>query len=92
MQNRRLQQDIDDLKQRLALMRMTAPPDDDEKQEIIEWLTNQIQLPQYIETFVSTGYDTWDEIKKLTTIKKLAEIGITKLGHQLQIKEHIDKL
>lgn len=55
-----------------------------------EWL-NVIKMERYIDTFVSAGFSSMDQILRLT-IKDLDTLGITLLGHQKKIMNSVQTL
>eukprot|EP01083_Nonionella_stella_P271076 918242_1 len=59
---------------------------------LASWLEHEVQLPQYLSKFLKHGYDNLRAIKMIRTSNQLANIGITKLGHQILILEAIHQV
>eukprot|EP01083_Nonionella_stella_P271075 918241_1 len=66
--------------------------DDFDRSLLVSWLENEVKLPQYLSKFLTNGYDNLRAIKMITNESQLANIGITKLGHQMLILEAIRKV
>merc|ERR1712129_402390 len=65
---------------------------DAKKTKIKQWLTETVELPQYLDTFITNGFESMDFIKAIPNREELTEIGITTKGHQLRIMSAIQKL
>eukprot|EP01083_Nonionella_stella_P107771 312559_1 len=59
---------------------------------IMQWLTDEVHLPQYLECFVQNGYDKMVFIRDIADKNQLKEIGIEKSGHQTRILAQIQLL
>eukprot|EP01083_Nonionella_stella_P123597 372461_1 len=66
--------------------------EDDEVLEIRQWLTDQVQLGQYLTNFVENGYEKMEFIQDISTKNELHEIGVTKCGHQVRLIKQIQLL
>eukprot|EP01084_Bolivina_argentea_P319660 554452_1 len=55
------------------------------------WLTNELELPEYIDVFVENGYDDLNVILKTMSDDELKEIGINKRGHRKKIMLFINE-
>ena len=53
-----------------------------EKDELKMWLTDTVQLPQYLHIFIENGYDTMKFLHEIDDISELEEIGITNEKHR----------
>ena len=49
-------------------------------------------LTQYLDNFITNGYDSLDIIKEITKKEELNEIGIHLKGHQKKILNEIQRL
>ena len=67
-----------------------AQPDITNFGSVEEWL-NVIKMERYIDTFLSAGYTSMDQILRLT-VKDLDTLGITLLGHQKKIMNSVQTL
>ena len=63
----------------------------DHEKEVRTWLLTNVAMPQYIDNFISNGFDDLSVIKEMT-INELDIIGIKKLGHKMKLLQHIRKL
>eukprot|EP01083_Nonionella_stella_P008911 25806_1 len=59
--------------------------------EAEEWLCNTVKLPQYLDAFVSNGFELLSDIQEIDN-ETLKEVGISKLGHQKRLMREIAKL
>ena len=57
---------------------------DESRQEVQQWLTDKVKLPQYFQVFVQQGFDELESIKDVTK-DDLVAMGIDKVGHQRKI-------
>eukprot|EP00488_Nonionellina_sp_1-RS-2012_P001327 TRINITY_DN2132_c0_g1_i1.p1 TRINITY_DN2132_c0_g1~~TRINITY_DN2132_c0_g1_i1.p1 ORF type:complete len:263 (-),score=66.92 TRINITY_DN2132_c0_g1_i1:223-1011(-) len=57
-----------------------------------EWLTSTVGLAQYLDLFVSNGYDSLEFVTKIKDKSELIEIGIVIPGHRTQIMSEIETL
>ena len=57
-----------------------------------DWLTFTVGLPQYINNFVSNGFESLDLVLMIRNITDVHGIGVHKLGHKLKIWNEIIKL
>merc|ERR1712156_1058087 len=64
----------------------------EEKEEIKQWLINDVGLAKYYSTFVSNGYDSLRFILDIDSEKVLEELGIVLKGHKRRILREIEKL
>eukprot|EP01084_Bolivina_argentea_P098884 177762_1 len=62
---------------------------DFERNVVIQWLRLEVKLPQYIDTFVSNGYDNMRAIQAINSKEQLARCGIQIPGHQTLILSEI---
>ena len=62
------------------------------KEDVKEWLTGTVRLPQYYDHFVKNGFETIEFITKIKDKDDLNGIGISLKGHQLVLMEEIKKL
>ena len=62
-----------------------------ERQEIIKWLRDIVNLPEYIELFIQNGIENL-EILREVTMDDLNQMGIKKCGHRIKIMKAIEKL
>ena len=60
--------------------------------EMREWLTNIVELPDYINLFAMNGFDSLKWIKEITNKHDLEYIGIKIKAHQIKLMRHIKKL
>ena len=60
--------------------------------ELMSWLKDVVQLPQYYDTFKHNGLDTLQLISKLEGIDDLEHVGIKTKGHQSIIMNAIKRL
>ena len=60
-------------------------------QEVKNWVTNTVELPQYIDLFIENGLDDINIIKHIG-MNELKQIGIDKIGHSIKIMTEIEKL
>ena len=58
--------------------------DNDDKEELREWLKDVVKLPQYFQVFIENGIEDLDTVAALDK-DTLKQIGIDKVGHQLKI-------
>eukprot|EP01084_Bolivina_argentea_P240455 403961_1 len=56
-----------------------------EENEVQLWLTNELNLPQYIANFMNDGWDDMDTIINELKDDDLLEMGINKTGHRRKI-------
>merc|ERR1712061_948383 len=56
-----------------------------------QWLFS-IELSQYLDIFINNGFDSLTFIKNIQSKSDLNDIGITKIGHQIQLMEAIRQL
>ena len=54
----------------------------EECNQIVAWLADIVRLPQYLDNFVSNGYNGIDIIQEIHCNKDLEEIGIVNMEHQ----------
>ena len=64
---------------------------DKEKQEFKDWIEKQLKLPEYYDVLVENGIDKLSVVQLLTK-DELQEMGITKIGHKIQILKEIQSL
>ena len=60
--------------------------------EVGKWMQNDLNLPQYIDTFIRNGYDDMETIKNTMTAKHLSKIGVKKKKHLKKIMNAIKRL
>mmetsp|Transcript_16765 Transcript_16765/g.26644 ORF Transcript_16765/g.26644 Transcript_16765/m.26644 type:complete len:274 (+) Transcript_16765:116-937(+) len=65
--------------------------EDDPTQELRDWLTDEVGLPQYIDTFIENGFEDMESIANVT-MDDLIEIKIGKLGHRKKLISKIQAL
>eukprot|EP00484_Ammonia_sp_Unknown_P019178 CAMPEP_0197034174 /NCGR_PEP_ID=MMETSP1384-20130603/12359_1 /TAXON_ID=29189 /ORGANISM="Ammonia sp." /LENGTH=133 /DNA_ID=CAMNT_0042464065 /DNA_START=1 /DNA_END=399 /DNA_ORIENTATION=+ len=56
------------------------------------WMENEVKLPQYVQTFISNGYETMEIVKEIQTTDDLKDIGIELKGHQKIILSKVHAL
>ena len=57
-----------------------------------DWITKQVELPQYLSMFVERGYETLQFVQNIESEQELEEIGVHALGHRKQLFKEILKL
>ena len=62
------------------------------KDNLMKWLTDVVELPQYYETFKKNGLENLALISKLENVDDLEDIGIRMKGHQSIIMNEIKRL
>eukprot|EP01084_Bolivina_argentea_P275794 470439_1 len=62
------------------------------KQNMKEWFTNTVRLPQYFELFIAAGYEDLTYFDEDVQDNDLIEIGINKKPHRRKILKEIQKL
>lgn len=62
------------------------------REEVLEWLRDEVKLEVYFSNFLENGYESLALIKAIESKEELAEIGITKVGHQFFLLKHIRKM
>eukprot|EP01083_Nonionella_stella_P197883 727115_1 len=72
----------------------TIPMEEDAKDshdldQVRLWLTKRVQLEQYLDNFVSNGFDKLCFIKDIECKSQLNELGIDKIGHQARLWKYI---
>eukprot|EP01083_Nonionella_stella_P208124 755533_1 len=65
---------------------------DFERDLVVSWITNAVKLPQYVDMFVSQGYDCMRAIQAIRTRDELTSLGVKLPGHQILILAEIDKI
>ena len=55
------------------------------------WMTDNVELPQYIDLLIKNGYDDYECIGDIT-LDELEQIGIDKIGHRKKIFKYAQKL
>lgn len=60
------------------------------KEEVIEWLKNDLSFAEYVDKFIDNGYDRFDAVFEMSK-KELVGIGI-KSGHVKIILNSIERL
>eukprot|EP01084_Bolivina_argentea_P145619 255192_1 len=63
----------------------------DATQELSDWLTDVVGLPQYIDTFIENGFEDLESLENVT-MDDLIEIKITKLGHRKKLLAKIQSI
>eukprot|EP01083_Nonionella_stella_P030589 83843_1 len=64
---------------------------DCERNLVMQWLRHTVKLPQYIDKFVTNGYDNMRAIQLINSKEELARCGIEMPGHQTLILAEIYK-
>ena len=64
----------------------------DNIEDVKEWLSTQVRLPQYYNNFVNNGFESLEWIAKIKSKQDLIDIGIKLKGHQMVIMEEINKM
>merc|ERR1712228_866279 len=64
---------------------------DDINEEVVRWLTDIVELPQYLQIFRQEAIENMS-IVKLLNMEILTKMKIKKIGHQLKILHQIDLL
>merc|ERR1712129_15611 len=62
-----------------------------ERIDVIQWLTNEVKLPQYIDVLLDDGYDSMESIDSIS-FEDLQIIGVKKHGHKRTIMKYIQLL
>eukprot|EP01083_Nonionella_stella_P011764 33381_1 len=75
-----------------GLHKKLSPNDILNRKIVKQWLENTVELSQYVDAFISNGYESMQIIVEIQDISELAEIGIVSKQHQTKIKEEIMKL
>ena len=57
---------------------------DKDRQEFKDWIEKELKLPQYYDLFVKNGVETL-KVMQMFTMNELKDIGISKIGHRMQI-------
>eukprot|EP01083_Nonionella_stella_P162349 532907_1 len=60
--------------------------------EVQYWLQYIVELPQYFETFMDSGYEAMGFLEAMSTMIEVAELGIESKAHQIKIWQEIKKL
>lgn len=63
-------------KQKVTIFFLFPPDLDDPPSSVEEWLMS-LQLPDYLETFTSHGYDTMEKVQSILWELQLRTVGIT---------------
>lgn len=63
---------------------------DNEDNEMVIWFRDKLKLPEYLDLFVSEGFDDLWVVADLTETH-LKELGITKMGHRMKLLREIKK-
>lgn len=61
------------------------------KKAVLEWL-HTVRMEEYLSNFWDSGYESLDLVKAIESKAELAEIGITKPGHQIYLLKQIRQL
>eukprot|EP01083_Nonionella_stella_P022968 63487_1 len=64
----------------------------EEQQMVQSWFQHSLDLPQYYQLFIDSGYRSMGMIKTIQSKEDLSEIGITKVGHRTFIMRQIQEL
>eukprot|EP01083_Nonionella_stella_P157728 512424_1 len=59
---------------------------------VLTWLKHELSLEQYYSLFIENGYGSMRAIKSIRDKTELAEIGISKKGHQTLIMSNIEHM
>lgn len=59
--------------------------------QVDDWLCTAVKLPQYLELFISEGFEDMDSIETLKE-QDLEEMGISKKGHRNKIMRFVKRL
>lgn len=62
-----------------------------EGNQVRQWMRDNVRLPEYAEIFIGNGYDSLDNVQRLS-VADLAAMGIAKMGHQKAIMAEIERL
>ena len=76
----------------IAAMDTTRSSIDIKGFEVQMWLTDTVGRPEYVDTFISNGFETLKSVMAIDRRELLGEIGITLTGHQLMIWKEIKAL
>ena len=60
--------------------------------EIRIWLSDIVGFPQYVDNFISNGYDTMAVVEEINENNQLMEIGIRDTQHRVRILQEISQL
>ena len=63
-----------------------------EKEAVLDWLKNEVQMEVYFSNFWQTGYESLQYIRHITGKEDLEEIGINDQEHQMHFMLHIRRL
>ena len=63
-----------------------------EKEAVLDWLKNEVQMEVYFSNFWETGYESLQYIRHITGKEDLEEIRITDPEHQMHFMLHIRRL
>ena len=61
------------------------------RNELKEWITNIVQLPEYYDIFIYNGIEDLSTVK-LININTLKQMGVDKIGHQMKILHKVQQL
>ena len=75
---------LESFKKDIVLLKETCRLFSNDQDGIKQWLTSQVQLPQYYDTFIKNGIDDIN-VAKLITMDILKEIGVEIIGHRMRI-------
>eukprot|EP01083_Nonionella_stella_P155165 500924_1 len=67
-------------------------PNGCERELVVSWIRFTVQLPRYIDLFISQGYDTMQSIQSISGKDDLRALGIKRKTHQTLILTEIEKL
>eukprot|EP01084_Bolivina_argentea_P035237 65371_1 len=92
--NKDLKKEVEEIKKNVQMLLGNKNNDnemDKDKVEFKNWIEVKLKLPQYYDVFVKNGVETLN-VAKLLTNDELNEMGITKIGHKVQILKEIQQL
>ena len=91
--DRDLRKEIDEIK--MTLNKLTGKQAlnkvDSEKEAFRKWMENTLKLPEYTSLFIENGIENLNVVRMLT-VTELNQIGISKIGHRMQILRGISIL
>ena len=80
-----------DLEGHRATFARDKPLEDMSDNAVAIWVRDKVKLPQYVDNFISNGFDGLDVIMEIE-IDELKEIGINLLGHRKRFMKEIAEL
>jgi len=92
-QDQDLRKEIEEIKK--TLEGLSAPKSENkgssEREAMVKWMQCTVKLPEYVGVFIENGIENLNVVRLLTETE-LKQIGISKIGHRMQIRSEISKL